>query len=243
MKKVILIILTTVCYNSIMLAQSVYHFPKEENFQVYSDCFNELRTIKDKAEARTIRYETEFEEFKNGRFCSDCKRPASRIEREDHVTYESHIASTKGRYSMTATKAMFDELYRNYMADWNPMKKEYDQKFIDCQGKVKIKKEEINTAITNFDAAYNQANTSLAKVQDPQKRQNLQQQLNNTRTTFLHYKQEAQTQLTNGEGDALATTLNNIKDQQQQLKILSIDIDIAAKPLNIQPNNGSAING
>jgi hypothetical protein len=131
-----LIISLFITININLKAQEVYHFPKAENWSLSGHCYDELHAIEKKAETRSVQYEADVEDYKKGRFCSDCKRSAGQIEREMHITFEQHIANgaANGRTSMTATSQMYADLYKAYQSDWKPLKSAYDQKAIDCQG-------------------------------------------------------------------------------------------------------------
>jgi len=62
-----------------LFAQEVYHFPKEENWSLGGDCFDELRAIQKKAEARTAQYEADAEDYKKEGFAAIVKGPLDKL--------------------------------------------------------------------------------------------------------------------------------------------------------------------
>ncbi len=53
------------------------------------------------------------DELRRGLYCSKCHRPKSQIEREEHVSFASHLASVQGAQE-PATKEMLDKTAREY---------------------------------------------------------------------------------------------------------------------------------
>ena len=113
MKKYVLLISIVTLNASFLYSQ--------ENWQIDSVgagmCYRQADAIKVKMAERTKQYENDVEDYKKGRFCSDCKRSAGKIEREDRISYEEHIKAGEagGRKSITATKEMYDKLVSEYL--------------------------------------------------------------------------------------------------------------------------------
>ncbi|HVX48883.1 MAG TPA: hypothetical protein VHB48_01955 [Chitinophagaceae bacterium] len=98
-------------------------------------------------------------------------------------------------------------------------------KYVDPQkDKAKGLTSKTNTIIQKFDEAYNEAEARLAKLTDAGKKSALQQKLDNIRTAFLQYKQKAQQQLTDGEGDAMTASVQEMEARQADVLNLMNDI-------------------
>lgn len=99
-------------------------------------CRIKLEKIRSEIEARHKKYEFNAREYSEGLFCSECGRTKSEIEERAHISFEQHIRDgvTHNRRALIATQKMYDDLYVEYLADFNELKKEYDNKYYDCGG-------------------------------------------------------------------------------------------------------------
>jgi len=130
---------------------------------------------------------------------------------------------------------MYADLYKKYRADWDPLKAASDQKFIDCQGKVRVSKTDANDAINNFNIKYAEAQNDLTNMTDPQQKAVLEQKLTSVQNSFLQLRQQAQQQLTQSNTDGLTVTITQINKKRDDILNLMNDIAIVSqKKPNIQ---------
>ncbi|WP_184546009.1 hypothetical protein [Mucilaginibacter sp. FT3.2] len=117
------------------------YFPVWAQITVLTDnaddgCKIKFEKIKLKIEARRKKYEFNVQEYKDGLFCSECGRTKSEIEERAHLNFEQHIrdGAAHNRHALVATRELYDNLYSEYLIDFNDLKKEYDDKYNDCGG-------------------------------------------------------------------------------------------------------------
>lgn len=98
-------------------------------------CKIKFEKIKVKIDDRRRKYEFNVQEYKDGLFCSECRRTKSEIEERVNISFAQHIkdGAAHNRHAI-ATRQMYDDLYTEYMTDFNRFKEEYDDKYNDCGG-------------------------------------------------------------------------------------------------------------
>lgn len=99
-------------------------------------CKIKFEKVKSKIEALRKKYEFNVQEYKDGLFCSECGRTKSEIEERAHLNFEQHIrdGATRNRHALVASRQLYDNLYGEYLIDFNDLKKEYDDRYNDCGG-------------------------------------------------------------------------------------------------------------
>jgi hypothetical protein len=100
MKKVhiFFVILIRVAFSGHAQNQPAMHINSNENIQYYDVVMDgpcdKAREFRKKAEERSSKYERDVEDYKKGLFCFDCKRSASEIMDELHITLMEHLKTT-----------------------------------------------------------------------------------------------------------------------------------------------------
>ena len=100
---------------------------------------------------------------------------------------------------------------------------------------------EVNTTRTNYYKQYNDAIAAANKVKNSVKHNELIQQINANHDLFGQYLQQAQSELNSGNGDAMAQTLDKMKQQQNSLHTIYLRID-PDEPIveNNKPTSGTS---
>lgn len=98
-------------------------------------CKIKFERIKVKIDDRRRKYEFNVQEYKDGLFCNECGRTKSEIEERVNISFAQHIkdGAAHNRHAI-ATRQMYNDLYTEYMTDFNRFKDEYDDKYNDCGG-------------------------------------------------------------------------------------------------------------
>lgn len=107
--------------------------------------------------------------------------------------------------------------------------------------KAKQVKNDVNDAIKNYNQQYNDAITAANKVKDPTKHNQLIQQINTNKDAFHQLDLQAQNQMNQGDGNALAQTLTQMKQQQSGLKTIYLRID-PDEPVTPKNNTSTTTN-
>ncbi len=99
-------------------------------------CRIKFEKIKAKIDARRKKYEFNVQEYREGLFCSECRRTKSEIEERAHLNFYEHIkeGADRNRHTLIATQAIYDHLFTEYLSDYNNLKEEYDNQYADCGG-------------------------------------------------------------------------------------------------------------
>lgn len=193
--------------------------PPNEDWELLSDACKAIEPARQKAEQRSDEYERDVADFRNGRFCSDCKRSAGQIERELKIPYEKHIAEGgPERKSITATPEMYAQLYKQYRSDWDKLNKQYQDQVKACtEANVRMKEEQVQSrqqSAARFNSSYSDIQEKISKLAGPSSKQaaGLKQQAIEIRNQFqaeLNKRPSADPR----QLDQLFDKLRNIGDQ------------------------------
>ena len=114
----------------------------------------------------------------------------------------------------------------NYFAHAGKEPVSVSWKYINTnKDKAKSLTDDVNTTVTDYNKQYDAAVATANKVKDPTKHNQLIQEINANKNLFHQYKQQAQDELNNGNGDAMAQTLDKMKQQQNDLHTIYLRID------------------
>lgn len=91
--------------------------------------------------------------------------------------------------------------------------------------RAKLLSDDVNTIATNYNKQYEDAIAAANKVKGSAQHNQLIQQINANKDLFHQYKQQAQDELNNSYGDAMAQTLDKMKQQLNDLHTIYLRID------------------
>jgi hypothetical protein len=99
-------------------------------------CRIKLEKIRSGMEARRKKYEFNVQEYREGLFCSECGRTKSEIEDRTRISFSQHIqdGSAHNRRAIVASRELYNNLYTEYLTDFNRLKAGYDEQYNDCGG-------------------------------------------------------------------------------------------------------------
>lgn len=91
----------------------------------------EADKINPEFQAAENEYERTLAQYRQGLFCSECKRPKHQIEAEEKIPFEQHLVNVRGQ-AYSATQAMYDEAKRAYQAKYEGIRTRYNQALANC---------------------------------------------------------------------------------------------------------------
>jgi hypothetical protein len=99
-------------------------------------CRIKLEKIISGIEARRKKYEFNVQEYRDGLFCSECGRTKSEIEERVRISFSQHIqdGAAHNRRALVASRELYNNLFTEYLTDFNRLKTEYDEQYNDCGG-------------------------------------------------------------------------------------------------------------
>lgn len=93
-----------------------------------ADTSERLQKLSDKVAQLAAERDQALEELKSGQFCSKCRRPASEIEREDHVSFAEHLGLVHGE-AVPVTQEELDAKAAEYDDKIQELASQYDAEF------------------------------------------------------------------------------------------------------------------
>lgn len=101
----------------------------------FDDCNAEKEALTQKMLALRQEKKTAIEEFRQGLFCSDCKRSKSEVEKQDRIDFQSHIAAgaKNGRKVVAATPEQIAKKEQEYNNKISQAENNVDGKRLDCE--------------------------------------------------------------------------------------------------------------
>lgn len=101
----------------------------------FDDCNAEKESLTQKLMAMRQDKKTSLEEYRQGLFCSDCKRSKTEVEKQDRTSFESHIAAgaKNGRRVIAATADQIAKKEAEYNNKISQLENSVDGKRLDCE--------------------------------------------------------------------------------------------------------------
>lgn len=97
----------------------------------YDDCNRRQNELRSKLATLKNESNVALEELRDGLYCSECKNPKSRIEREQKISFQQHLKNVGGR-AEPATQAMLDKEKARYDREIHDLEVDVDGTRLDC---------------------------------------------------------------------------------------------------------------
>ncbi|WP_199139630.1 hypothetical protein [Pedobacter sp. ASV12] len=126
------LLLMSLLWPMFALAQEVDRASYQKRFD---DCNAEKASLTQKLMAMRQDKKTSLEEFRQGLFCSDCKRSKTEVEKQDRIDFQSHIAAgaKSGRRVVAATAEQIAKKEQEYNNKISQLENSVDGKRLDCE--------------------------------------------------------------------------------------------------------------
>jgi len=201
----------------------------------WNDCQNKVREAQNKLSNLTEEYKRDAEEFRNGLFCSDCKRSKSQIEKAMKIAFSQHISDGgPNRRVISATPAQMNELYQKYLSDFNRQKAAVEREKERCndlnnqynEAKANDYQNQLKSQQEANKKRQDEQNAMLQKQQEANKKsqeeQNarLQAQLQKQQDEYSKFleQQELQKQKVEQEGEIMKSSFSNNQQEADSKK-------------------------
>ncbi|KUG09121.1 hypothetical protein [Solirubrum puertoriconensis] len=112
----------------------VAQMPDRAQYQSsFDDCNAERNKMVSELTNMRAEKETILREYRQGQFCSDCRRSKTEVERQDKISFGQHIASAKGRHIISATQEQLNAKEQELNDKIHQKEVDVDSKRLDCE--------------------------------------------------------------------------------------------------------------